>query len=76
MSIPQFNVAFAPKAAIPPKVGFGALDDLATPKAEAMLSSLIVAATKHVLATRITVGILAARKPGPLRSSRLHSDPA
>jgi len=68
------NGRFAPKTAIPPKVGFGALDDLATPKAEAMLSSLI--ATKHVLATRIAVGILAARKLGPLCSSRLHSDPA
>jgi len=65
-----------PKAAIPPKVGFGALDDLVTPKAEAMLISLIAATTKHVLATRIAVGLLAARKPGPLCSSHLHSDPA
>jgi hypothetical protein len=66
---------FAPKAAIPAKVGFGALDDLVTPIAEAILSSLIAATTKHVLATRIAVDILAARKPGPLCSSLLHSDP-
>jgi hypothetical protein len=59
----------------PQKVGFGALDDLVTPIAEAMLSSLIAATTKHVLATRIAVDILAARKPGPLCSSHLHSDP-
>jgi hypothetical protein len=69
------NEHFAPKAAIPAKVGFGALDDLVTPIAEAMLSSLIAATTKHVLATRIAVDILAARKPGPLCSSHLHSDP-
>ena len=69
------NEHVAPKAAIPAKVGFGALDDLVTPIAEAMLSSLIAATTKHVLATRIAVDILAARKPGPLCSSHLHSDP-
>jgi hypothetical protein len=39
------NDSFAPKAAIPPKVGFGALDDLVTPITEAMLSSLIAATT-------------------------------
>jgi hypothetical protein len=38
-----------PKAAIPAKAGFGALDDLVTPIAEAMLSSLIAATTKTCL---------------------------
>jgi hypothetical protein len=69
------NSRFAPKAAIPAKVGFGARDDQVTPIAEAMLISLTAATTKHVLATRIVVGIHAARKPGPLCSSHLHGDP-